>query len=60
MCVILKLNKNNFLYINVIIKCWLKMINIYIYIYIEIIIMKKWKMFVKKIGYYRIDKILFE
>lgn len=34
MCVILKLNKNNFLYINVIIKCWLKMINIYIYIYI--------------------------
>lgn len=38
------------------------MINIYIhiYIYIEITTMKKWKMFVKKIGHYRIDKIPFE
>lgn len=34
MCVISKSNKNNSLHTNVITKCWLKMINIYIHIYI--------------------------
>lgn len=59
MCVISKSNKNNSLHTVVITNCWLKMINIYIYIYRKNN-NEKMANVCKKKGHYGIDEIPFE